>query len=45
MENTLHVKINFASKSQGELKKIVSVLNFPTFRFVYKIVIVKNIFK
>jgi hypothetical protein len=47
MENTLFmwVKINFTSKSQGELEKIVSVLNFPTFSFVYKIVVVKNIFK
>ena len=32
-----------ASKTKENSKKIVSVLNFPTFTFVYKIVVVKNI--
>jgi hypothetical protein len=30
-------------KAKENSKKIVSVLNFPSFSFVYKIVVVKNI--
>ena len=29
-------------KAKDNSKKIVSVLNFPTFSFVYKIIVVKN---
>ena len=37
------MQINLASKSQIELEKNCEWPNFPTFSFVYNIVVVKNI--